>query len=121
MPEAAQVSPASRRVVIAGVVLVAIAAGGLAAYFASDSRAREAGKGAKGPPPVPVTVVRVEQKTVPMRLRAIGNVEAFLTVAVKARVDGQIVAVNFREGEEVKKGAVLFRIDARPYEAALRQ
>jgi multidrug efflux system membrane fusion protein len=121
MPEPAAVSPASRRVLIAGGLLVAVAAGALAAYFASDSRAREQRKGAKGPPAVPVTVVRVEQQTLPVRLRAIGNVEAFATVAVKARVDGQIVAVNFKEGEAVKKGDVLFRIDARPYEAALRQ
>lgn len=57
----------------------------------------------------------------PVNLRAIGNVEAFASVAVRARVDGQIVAVEFTEGREVRKGAVLFRIDPRPYEAALRQ
>jgi multidrug efflux system membrane fusion protein len=56
-----------------------------------------------------------------MRLQAIGNVEAFSTVAVKARVDGQIVAVNFKEGQELRKGDVLFRIDARPFEATLKQ
>jgi membrane fusion protein, multidrug efflux system len=111
----------SRRVLIAGVLLVAIAAAGLAAYFSTDTRAKEGRKAAKGPPPVSVTVAKVAQETVPVRLRAIGNVEAYLTVAIKARVDGQIVAVNFREGEPVKKGAVLFRIDPRPYEAALRQ
>ena len=121
MPESAAVSPKSRRFLILGGLLVAVAAGGLAAYFASDSRAREQHKGPKGPPAVPVTVASVEQHTLPVRLRAIGNVEAFATVAVKARVDGQIVAVNFKEGEAVKKGDVLFRIDARPYEAALRQ
>lgn len=121
MPETAPVSPKSRRVLIVGGLLVAIAAGGLAAYFASDSRAKEQRKGQKGPPAVPVTVAAVEQQTLPVRLRAIGNVEAFATVAVKARVDGQIVAVNFKEGEAVKKGDVLFRIDDRPYEAALRQ
>jgi len=121
MPETANVTPTSRRVLIVGGLLVALTAGGLAAYFASDSRAKEQRKGPKGPPAVPVTVARVEQQTLPVRLRAIGNVEAFATVAVKARVDGQIVAVNFREGEAVSKGDVLFRIDARPYEAALRQ
>jgi multidrug efflux system membrane fusion protein len=103
------------------VLLVAVAAAGLAAYFSDDSRAREARKAPKGPPAVTVTVARVAQENVPVRLRAIGNVEAYLTVAVKARVDGQIVAVNFAEGQPVKKGEVLFRIDPRPYEAALRQ
>ncbi len=111
----------SRRVLIAGVLLVAVAAAGLAAYFSTDSRARDARKLPKGPPAVPVTVARVSQETVPVQLQAIGNVEAYLTVALKARVDGQIVSVNFREGQAVKKGEVLFRIDPRPYEAALRQ
>jgi len=121
MPETAPVSPTSRRVLIFGGVLVALAAGGLAAYFASDSRAKEQRKAPKGPPAVPVSVARVEQQAMPVRLRAIGNVEASATVSVKARVDGQINVVNFREGDPVKKGEVLFRIDPRPYEAALRQ
>jgi multidrug efflux system membrane fusion protein len=121
MPETANVSPTSRRVLIVGGLLVALAAGGLAAYFASDSRAKEQRKAPKGPPAVPVSVARVEQQAMPVRLRAIGNVEAFATVSIKARVDGQINSVNFREGDPLKKGDVLFRIDPRPYEAALRQ
>ena len=111
----------SRRVLVAAVLLVAVAAAGIATYFASDSRAREGRKVGKGPPAVPVTVARVLQETVPVRLRAIGNVEAYSTVALKARVDGQIIEVNFKEGAPVKKGDVLFRIDPRPYAAALRQ
>jgi multidrug efflux system membrane fusion protein len=111
----------SRRVLIAGALAVALAAGGVAAYFSTDSRAKEARKPVKGPPAVPVTIATAAQQTMPVRLLAIGNVEAYRTVALKARVDGQIVTVNFREGDPVKKGDVLFRIDARPYEAALRQ
>ena len=111
----------SRRVLVAAVLLVAVAAAGIATYFASDSRAREGRKAGKGPSAVPVTVARVLQETVPVRLRAIGNVEAYSTVALKARVDGQIIEVNFKEGAPVKKGDVLFRIDPRPYAAALRQ
>lgn len=111
----------SRRVLVAGVLLVAVAAAGLAAYFSTDGRARETRKAVKGLPAVPVSVALVAQETVPVRLQAIGNVEPYLTVALKARVDGQIVAVNFREGQAVKKGEVLFRIDPRPYEATLRQ
>ena len=114
-------TPTRRRVLIAGALLVALAVGGVAAYFSTDIRAKEGRKAAKGPPAVPVSVVRATQETVPVRLTAIGNVEAFLTVAIKARVDGQIVTVNFREGEAVTKGDVLFRIDPRPYQAALRQ
>jgi len=110
-----------RRVLIAGAVLVALAAGGVATYFSTDSRAKEARKGTKGPPPVPVTVAPVAKETVAVRLAAIGNVDAYSTVALKARVDGQIIAVNFKEGAPVAKGDVLFRIDPRPFEAALRQ
>jgi len=113
----------SRRLLSVGAIAAVLAAAGVGAYFlAADGRAREGGKGAaKGPPPVPVTVALVLQQTVPVRLQAIGNVEALATVAVRARVDGQIVDVNFREGDPVKKDEVLFRIDPRPYEAALRQ
>jgi multidrug efflux system membrane fusion protein len=112
---------ASRRIFAAGTVLIALVAVGLGIYFIADGRAKESRKAPMGPPAVPVTVASVLQETVPIRLQAIGNVEAFHTVALKARVDGQIVTVNFREGDPVKKGEVLFRIDPRPYEAALRQ
>jgi multidrug efflux system membrane fusion protein len=67
------------------------------------------------------SVAQVAEQSVPVRLRAIGNVEAYATVAVRSRVDGQVVAVNFREGQTVAKGEVLFRIDSRPFEAALKQ
>jgi multidrug efflux system membrane fusion protein len=121
MPEPTPVTASSRRALIAGAVLAALLAGGVAAYFSSDIRAKEGRKAPKGPPAVPVSVVAVVQQTVPVRLRAIGNVEAFATVSVKARVDGQIVTVNFKDGVPVKKDEILFRIDPRPYEAALRQ
>lgn len=72
-------------------------------------------------PPVPVTVARVVQQAVPVRIQTVGSAEAYATVAVKARVDGQIVGVRFKEGQEVRAGSVLFTIDPRPFEAALRQ
>ena len=112
---------ASRRLFAAGTVLIALVAVGLGIYFIADGRAKEGRKAPKGPPAVPVSVAPVMQETVPIRLQGIGNVEAYQTVSLKARVDGQIVTVNFREGDPVKKGEVLFRIDPRPYEAALRQ
>lgn len=100
-----------------GMLVVAI---GLLTYFGAEIRANER-KAPKGPPAIPVTVEQVDQRLVPFRIQAIGNVEAYSTVALKARVDGQIVDVGFKEGEEVRKGRVLFKIDPRPYEAALRQ
>jgi len=113
------ISTGKRYAILAGLV-VCLAAGGLFAYFSGDSRAREK-SAAKGPSAVPVSVVAAAQQSVPVRLQAIGNVEAYTSVAVKSRVDGQIVEVQFRDGQEVKKGEVLFRIDARPFEAAFRQ
>jgi multidrug efflux system membrane fusion protein len=113
------ISTGKRYAILAGLV-VCVAAGGLIAYFSGDSRAREK-SAAKGPAAVPVSIVAAIQQSVPVRLQAIGNVEAYTSVAVKSRVDGQIVEVHFREGQEVKKDEVLFRIDARPFEAAFRQ
>jgi multidrug efflux system membrane fusion protein len=108
-----------RLILFGGVGLVVIAVL-LFAYLGTEIRANER-KGSKGPPPIPVTVVQAAQETVPMRIQAIGNVEAYATVSLRARVDGQIVEAGFKEGQEVRRGQVLFRIDPRPYEAALRQ
>jgi multidrug efflux system membrane fusion protein len=73
------------------------------------------------PPPVPVLVATVTERTVPVELKVIGNVEAYSTVSIKSRLSGQLVQVNFKEGQDVKAGDLLFVIDPRPYEAALRQ
>ena len=73
------------------------------------------------PPPVPVLVGTVTEKTVPVELKVIGNVEAYSTVSIKSRLAGQLVQVNFKEGQDVKQGELLFVIDPRPYEAALKQ
>jgi multidrug efflux system membrane fusion protein len=69
----------------------------------------------------PVEVTAAAKKTVPVQLRAIGDVEAYSTISVKSRVAGQLVRVYFREGQDVKKGELLFTIDPRPFEAALKQ
>ena len=70
---------------------------------------------------VPVTVGTVARQAVPLEISAIGNVQPFTTVAITARVGGQLERVGFREGQDVRKGDVLFEIDRRPYEAALDQ
>lgn len=74
----------------------------------------------KGPPPAPVLISEVEIRTVPVVLSGIGSVQPRATVSVKSRLDGQIVEAPVKEGQDVKKGDLLFRIDPRPYEAALR-
>ena len=70
---------------------------------------------------VPVTVSPVEEKNVPVQLAAIGNVEAYATVSIKARVTGELKEVHFREGQDVSQGALLFTIDPAPFEAELKR
>ena len=71
--------------------------------------------------PVPVAVAPVEQKTMAVQLQAIGTVEAYSVVSVRAQVGGELTRVHFTEGQDVKKGQLLFTIDPRPFEAALAQ
>jgi membrane fusion protein, multidrug efflux system len=73
------------------------------------------------PPGIPVTAGTVATQDVPVFLNGIGTVQAYNMVAIKSRVDGQIVKVDFREGQEVKEGEPLFQIDPRPFQAALEQ
>lgn len=70
---------------------------------------------------MPVSVAQVETRDLPVYLSGLGSVEAFYTVLVKTRIDGQLVQVNFREGQEVKKGDLLVVVDPRPYEVAVSQ
>ncbi len=72
-------------------------------------------------PLVPVKVAVATLKAVPVQLRAVGTVEAYATVSIKSRVDGELLRVHFREGQDVKKGDLLFTIDPRPYEATLKE
>jgi len=77
--------------------------------------------GKKGGEVVPVAVATVVTRDVPVDIEVIGNVEAYSTVAVKSRVTGPIEKVHFKEGDFVRKGAVLFSIDPAPFQAALSQ
>ena len=69
--------------------------------------------------PVPVNVAPVLRQDVPIILTGLGTVQAYNTVTLKTRVDGQIMTVNFKEGQDVRKGQLLAVIDPRPYEVAL--
>jgi multidrug efflux system membrane fusion protein len=72
-------------------------------------------------PGVPVTAGTVAAQDVPVFLNGIGTVQAYNMVAIKSRVDGQIVKVDFKEGQDIKEGEPLFQIDPRPFQAALEQ
>lgn len=73
------------------------------------------------PVPVPVVVASATRETVPIDVHAIGTAVPVATVEVKARVDGELTAVHFKEGDFVRQGAPLFQIDPRPMQAALAQ
>src|SRR5437588_11182509 len=69
----------------------------------------------------PVFVSKAVLKSVPIEIQAIGNVEAYSTVSVKAQIGGQLTVVDFTEGADVAKGDRLFVIDPRPYQAQSAQ
>jgi multidrug efflux system membrane fusion protein len=69
--------------------------------------------------PVPVVVTKVARSSIPVYLNGLGNVTAYYTVTVKSRVDGQLMKVDFNEGDLVKEGQVLIEIDPRPYQVQL--
>lgn len=73
------------------------------------------------PRTVPVTVAMAVQKDMPMQINAIGAVESMNTVQVKTMINGEITSVPFKEGQEVRKGQMLFTLDRRPLEAELRR
>ena len=70
---------------------------------------------------VPVIVATAVEKAVPLQIRAVGNVESYSTVSVKSQVTGVLNRAHFKEGQDVKTGQLLFTIDPRPLEAALKQ
>ncbi|HEY7247649.1 MAG TPA: efflux RND transporter periplasmic adaptor subunit [Xanthobacteraceae bacterium] len=76
---------------------------------------------AAGNSPIPVLAAPATAEDVPIILRGLGNVTAFNTVAVRTRVTGNIIRINFTEGQEVKAGDLLIEIDARPFQAVLDQ
>ena len=86
----------------------------------ADSKQKSGGKGG-GQTTIPVAVATADVRDLPVLLNGLGSVEGFNTVAVKSRLDGQLVQVAFKEGQEVKQGELLAVIDPRPYEVQLSQ
>jgi multidrug efflux system membrane fusion protein len=100
----------------AGLALLAVLLSGCTGGQADSAAAQ-----AKAAPGVPVVVAAVAAKTMPVRLGAVGNAEPYATVAIKARIDGQIDKAYFTEGQEVRAGDLLFQLDPRPLKADLAQ
>ena len=85
-----------------------------------SSADKSKGRASAAPPPLPVTVATVTRQDVPIFLTGLGTIQAYNTVTLRTRIDGQIMAVYFREGQDVHKGQVLALIDPRPYDVALQ-
>jgi multidrug efflux system membrane fusion protein len=99
----------------AGLIIVALA------WSHSHRGAQAAGDKAASVPAVPVDAAIAERRDVPGYLEGLGTAQAFYTVKVTARVDGQLDTVAFTEGQTLRKGALLAQIDPRPYQSALDQ
>jgi multidrug efflux system membrane fusion protein len=110
------------RLAIAGVTVAAIALAGCSSQPAPGA-APAGGRGGRagGAGAVPVTTASVVQKSMPVQIAVIGSAEPVSTVSIRSQTTGQLMSVNFTEGDEVTKGQLLFAIDRRPLEAALEQ
>jgi len=106
---------------LAVLVLLLLAAGGGYWWFAVRAPAGEQARGRRTPDVIPVSVVAAETRDVPIYLDGLGTVQASATVTVKPMVDGPLLEVHFREGQDVAVGDVLARIDPRIYQAAVDQ
>src|SRR3954462_5619885 len=107
-----------------GCLVLAAAANGAACSggeAVSTTPPAAGGRGGGQAPAVPVTAAAAQQKAVPLDVTVIGTVIAASTVAVRAQITGELMSVNFKEGDEVEQGQVLFTLDKRPFEAALAQ
>ena len=121
----------SRRAVVWVIVIFAlIVLGALGLRTLSKSHGEQAqarggggrrGAGADANRAVPVSAAPAQQRNVPVYFEGLGNVQAYYTVTIHSRVDGQLMQVNFREGQQVHKGDELALIDPRPYEVQLSQ
>src|ERR1700681_3704175 len=107
-----------------GLVLSFLAVSAICAFLlgcSSSADTKQQKAQAAGPRTVSVATAQVQRQDVPVYLTGLGAVAAFNTANIKSRVDGQIMKVNFREGQNVKQGELLILIDPRQYQAQLEQ
>jgi len=106
-----------------GISFLLLAAGGTYTLLRAQSGVAEKSACTGAPParPLPVTAGIVETKDFPIYRVGLGTVQAYNTVTIKVRVDGEIQKIAFHEGQDVRTGDLLAQIDPRPYEALLRQ
>ncbi|MFG1425628.1 efflux RND transporter periplasmic adaptor subunit [Roseixanthobacter glucoisosaccharinicivorans] len=98
-----------------------LVAGALAWHYGFAAPASPQANAKKAPPPIPVLAGPVREQNFPVYATGLGTVQAFNSVTVKVRVDGELDKVTFTEGQDVKAGDVLAQIDPRPFQATLAQ
>jgi membrane fusion protein, multidrug efflux system len=114
-----------RRIILVLIVLLAV--GGVIAYWPSSQPTQQAqrggrrGPGAAGTEPVPVLAIAATLADVPIYLNGVGTAKALNTVTVRPQIDGKLISVLFKEGQDVDKGYVLAKIDPTTYQAQYDQ
>jgi multidrug efflux system membrane fusion protein len=111
----------ARRGRILALSVLVVAAGGAAAWYAFEGSQPVKAARSSGPATVPVTIATATKRDLPIYLTGLGNVQASFTVGIRSQVDGKLQEVLFTEGQYVKKGDVLAKIDPRPFQAAFDQ
>ena len=111
-----------KRTAIVGLVAgLALAGAGIFLWNGSASQKAAAQGPRGGERVVPVNVAQANKQSVPIKLEALGTVTTIASVAIKTRVDSEIVAVKFEDGARVKQGDVLFVLDGRSIEAEIKR
>jgi multidrug efflux system membrane fusion protein len=117
----ASLRPGSRKIFRRASLGLGLALAICAVLAGCSSQSAKSAKASAPLPPVPVGVATVKQGDFDVYLNGLGSVQAYYTVSLKTRIDGQIMQVNFREGQDVKEGDLLIVVDPRPYQVALDQ
>jgi multidrug efflux system membrane fusion protein len=110
-----------KKVVIPTALLIAAVVGGGLLYFTHIRPLEKVAAAPAPPPPAPIVAGTVAQHDVPIYLTGVGTVIAYNTDVVRAQIQGQIISINFTEGQTVHAGDLLAQIDPRPYQALIDQ
>jgi membrane fusion protein, multidrug efflux system len=110
-----------RKIVVPAAFLIAVLAAGGVFYFTHIRPLDKVAAAPAPPPPVPIVAGTVAQHDVPIYLTGVGTVIAYNTDVVRAQIQGQLISINFTEGQTVHAGDLLAQIDPRPYQALIDQ